>query len=308
MFQSACILSLYAETPVHPGTGATFGAIDLPVQRERHTGLPVLPSSSIKGVARAAARNAPETDEIFGSSIGAVDSFGGALSPTDGRLLLFPVRALEGIFVWTTCPFAIERLRRDADLVEGLDLKLPPTKDVDDLGLSSGSACVHRRPSGASTRVVLEDDVFSVRIDDVVMKSLVNAVASLFPRNAVYDFFRERLETHLFLVSDEDFKWLTESGTDVVTRNRLNAQKTTSGGGGGMWVQEFVPADSFFYSLLLAMPPRKEQSTLGDGDGVLRKAAALLADSTHLQIGGDESVGRGWMRTEWTGVPALTTS
>lgn len=53
MFQSARMLYIYVETPLHAGTGRGLGAIDLPIQRERITGYPIIQASSIKGRLRA---------------------------------------------------------------------------------------------------------------------------------------------------------------------------------------------------------------------------------------------------------------
>ena len=43
------ILYLFTRTPLHVGAGASVGAIDQPIIRERHTGFPVIPASSLKG-------------------------------------------------------------------------------------------------------------------------------------------------------------------------------------------------------------------------------------------------------------------
>ena len=42
------ILTLYAETSLHPGTGQTTGVVDLPIQRERHTGFPKIEATGFK--------------------------------------------------------------------------------------------------------------------------------------------------------------------------------------------------------------------------------------------------------------------
>ena len=43
------ILYLFTRTPLHVGAGSSVGAIDQPIQRERHTGFPIIPASSLKG-------------------------------------------------------------------------------------------------------------------------------------------------------------------------------------------------------------------------------------------------------------------
>ena len=42
MFEQQAAVFLYAVSPVHLGAGSMIGVIDNPIQRERHTGHPVL--------------------------------------------------------------------------------------------------------------------------------------------------------------------------------------------------------------------------------------------------------------------------
>ncbi len=43
---------LHAVTSVHAGSGSEIGLVDLPIQREKHTGFPKIESSSLKGALR----------------------------------------------------------------------------------------------------------------------------------------------------------------------------------------------------------------------------------------------------------------
>jgi len=52
MFEHAGVMFLYAETPLHAGSGASLGAVDLPLQREKHTLYPLVQASGIKGAMR----------------------------------------------------------------------------------------------------------------------------------------------------------------------------------------------------------------------------------------------------------------
>lgn len=52
MFKDAAVLFLYAQSPVHFGSGTSLGAVDLPIQRERHTQFPIGQASGIKGAMR----------------------------------------------------------------------------------------------------------------------------------------------------------------------------------------------------------------------------------------------------------------
>jgi CRISPR-associated protein Cmr4 len=42
-------LLIFTRTPLHVGAVSSVGAIDQPIQRERHTGFPIIPGSSLKG-------------------------------------------------------------------------------------------------------------------------------------------------------------------------------------------------------------------------------------------------------------------
>ncbi|HSR52011.1 MAG TPA: RAMP superfamily CRISPR-associated protein, partial [Acidobacteriota bacterium] len=59
------LTAIYTLGPVHCGTGQTTGAVDLPIARDSSTDLPILPATSLKGVAREAfeANAADDADE-----------------------------------------------------------------------------------------------------------------------------------------------------------------------------------------------------------------------------------------------------
>ncbi|WP_337892740.1 type III-B CRISPR module RAMP protein Cmr4, partial [Mesomycoplasma ovipneumoniae] len=111
------ILFLHALSPLHPGTGQGVGSIDLPIARERSTGIPYLPGSSIKGVLRDAANGKLNKDKLlalFGPETGSASEFAGAAVFGDAKLLLFPVRSLAGVFAYVTSPYLLERFAREA--------------------------------------------------------------------------------------------------------------------------------------------------------------------------------------------------
>jgi CRISPR-associated protein Cmr4 len=55
----AILTGIYTLTNTHCGTGQAVGAVDLPVARESHSGMPFLPATMLKGVAR------DEAEKIF---------------------------------------------------------------------------------------------------------------------------------------------------------------------------------------------------------------------------------------------------
>jgi len=131
------ILYLFTRTPLHVGAGSSVGAVDQPVQRERHTGYPIIPGSSIKGVLRDQTRtNQPDQENIlYGKSEGDTDSAGsaGIISFAEAKMILFPLRSAKGSYALATCPLALRRYSRDAGL------KFPVPEEPDDMHCFSGS-------------------------------------------------------------------------------------------------------------------------------------------------------------------------
>ena len=75
------LVFLHALSPLHAGTGQGIGAIDLPIAREKATGIPYLPGSSLKGVLRdRAASWDPDTRfAVFGPDTESASEHAGAV-------------------------------------------------------------------------------------------------------------------------------------------------------------------------------------------------------------------------------------
>ena len=210
------LMSIHAITGVHWGAGTSLGTVDLPIQRERHTGWPNGAGSAIKGVLRDACREilkdqnqstrvqADETEvikELFGSAkSGSEDTNAGSLSVTDARLLALPVRSLKGVFAWVTCPSVIERLQRDARIAD-LDCPLI-TALIDGNKVIVSEHCP----------LIVSDEY--LQLDDETLhierNSTSDAIATwisehLFPANESYAGTRQRFIKQLVIVSDNVF-------------------------------------------------------------------------------------------------------
>jgi CRISPR-associated protein Cmr4 len=290
--ERAVLLALYAETPLHPGTGQSTGVIDLPVQRERHTGFPLIPSTSLKGSLRSVAEQRWRNDQdlvsiLFGpepDSRG--DLYAGALAFTDARLLAFPVRSLQHVFLWITCPLVLGRLARDWRLAghrfEAVAIELP----------ASGKLRVS--PGFASGTVVLEDLLLQVE-PSAEWSATIERLVSFLPKGNAHRVYSEKFRRHHVLANDEDFAYLVKHATSVTARIKLNQKKTTTGDGGNLWYEETIPTDSLFYELVFAESPRSPGGEIQSATDVRAKLLELLAgDPFFLQVGGNETVGQGW--------------
>ena len=266
MMKSA-IIGVLSETSLHPGSGQTSGAIDLPVAREKTTNYPVIPGSSFKGALRDYAEQlSADANFLFGEPDSA-----GVIAVTDARLLLLPVRSLNTHFVWVTCPYLIERYRRDCELA-AISTPLPELPAVE---LRTGQALAEKQ---FDTELYLEELVFKVMQTN--LSSLVDAFSPLIKHESV----RNRLKDSLVVISDDEFNYFASYCLAVNARNVLKKETKTSG---NLWYEEAIPADTLFYALLISRP-------VGGQNEAINTVKELFKKRPYLQVGGNETVGQGW--------------
>ena len=155
------ICKFYAVSPIHAGSGSATSAVDLPIQRERHTNWPHIQASGVKGAFRAHYRNFNKKDQqlinlIFGSDeqdgwAKGEEGLPGAMSVSDAKLLAFPIRSNIAPFVWVTCPAVLKRLNIDLEYsgIDGL-------KALNEVKEGNAISLGKERLSG---QVILEDVV-----------------------------------------------------------------------------------------------------------------------------------------------------
>ncbi len=91
------------------------------------------------------------------------------------------------------------------------------------------------------------------------------------------------------MLHDDDFTHFVRHATEVVARIGLDYERKTVKDG-ALFYQEFLPPETLFYAVVLASPSRRE--------GDAKDAGAMLAALAErvpavLQIGGDETIGKG---------------
>ena len=308
MFERALIMYIYAETPIHPGSGTTIsGVVDLPIQRERHTGFPIIQGSSLKGVLRNSAclvkiadkckkcDKKPETVEkceilrqIFGSPEGI-----GGISITDARILAFPVRTLKGVFGWVTCPLVLDRYKRDLRIAnENANWNLKDLDIDDDKAIISeeSSLGVELEEEGQKRKYVYVEDIqLEVKEKNELIKAITSKIVEGLPNNDIYKAIKDKLSKDLIIVSDNVFRDLVTLTTEIVTRIKINPETGTVETG-GLWSEEYLPTDTLMYSLIL-IPSRLNNLKLEEIENKIMKYNEKI-----LQIGGDETIGKGFAR------------
>ena len=258
------LVGMFAETFIHPGSGQSASAIDLPVAREATTGYPFLAGSSVKGAFRDSAeqQNLTDVKVIFGEA----DKAGQVLI-SDARLLMLPVRSLNSVYKWVTCPLILERLKRDMQR-SGLeaDFALPSIDDGKASFTGEGP-------------LFLEERSFTKADADLT------AVAEVIKRLIKHPDSGARVAEQLVVLSDNDFGWFANYGLPIMARNALD-NKTKVTKPGALWYEETLPPDTLMYSM---MATRRRDS----GDA-LAQLTALYEAYPYLQAGGNETVGQGW--------------
>jgi len=300
MFEKAAMLFLYCETPVHAGTGTSLSIVDLPIQRERITGLPIVQASSLKGVLRAETllileqRQDPKAEDkvkvLFGPEPkpGQASEHAGCVSPHDARLLLFPIRSLVGVFAWATCPLVLERFKRELTAAGfQIDWQVPKPNNNQQALVACDDTIV------AEGRVVLEEFAFEAQKNDEAKQIADWLKDYAFPQSEEYAPFREWLPKRFVILPDDAFRDFTQLATEVIARIRLKTETKTVAEG-ALWTEEHLPSETLLYAPIFfskPLAPNANQLGLTDSDAVLRELSNLQLD--RLQIGGDETVGRG---------------
>ncbi len=274
------LMTFYAATSLHPGAGSATSAIDLPVQRESHTDFPTISGSGLKGALRqeAGVREMPQIEAVFGPDTNEQNKYAGALLVGDAKLLALPVRSLQSVFYWATCPLVLARLERDLEQF-GIKIKYP-TPD-------KGQAFV---PEGNDTRrLVLEELDFEVRTS----RELGELLGKLLPliSEHVGAHFRSKLGRDFVVLNDEDFSHLARTGMQVSARVQLDENKTSN----NLWYEETIPSETILWSLLLARPTERS-----NGSDPLDLLATTFDDGRPVQVGGNETTGQGWCYTRIT--------
>jgi len=294
------ILFLHALTPLHPGSGSALGAVDLPVQRERHTQWPVITCSSLKGVIRDSCRPEDEKNDalqnwlaVFGpESQEETSAHAGALCFTDARILAFPVRSLKGVFAWITCPAVLRRFKRDLGIAEiEPSWDIPKVPEVSKTGTGSISWAFLSNNSplkvNGNGQIVLEE--FDFTQSDKTTSDNFTKIASDISLAIPDDGTREIFHGHFVILSDDDFTYFVRQATEVATRIKLN-YKTKTVAGTGLFSEEFIPPEALFYSIIIAEKSRRPDVPLS-AEKVLEHIKNV---PSYIQLGGDATIGKGF--------------
>lgn len=294
MFQAHAALFLYAESPVHMGTGQAFGLIDNPIARERHCEHPVFAGSGLKGAIRhrfhalldSSWHTEKLLDRLFGPDSQSGGLYAGAVSLGDAQLVAFPVRSVKAGYVYATSPYGLARAGRLLG-----QLGIAGMQQVEG-GVEPGQCRVCNRDLLAGDKLHLEAFEFAATVDGDKLAAVARFLAEkALPTGEAHAFFRDKLARDLVLLSDEDFTWFARNATVVEPHVRIdNASGTASDG--GLFYTENLPPESLMLGSLMASRERSRADNPLEAETVLAQVANAI-DGQLLQVGGDATTGRG---------------
>jgi CRISPR-associated protein Cmr4 len=332
MFTEQAIFFYYTETPLHAGSGSSVAYVDLPIQREKHTDYPIVQASGVKGAFRSWAKEIykgvgkeekqSQIAKAFGPEKG--DEHSGTLSFTDAQVLLFPVRSFTGGFAWITCPLVLNRMARmlttagivpetsmddnspTANVVTDSPLIVNPGKDKKSLIIEDFSFLANVdnsltanvvtdstlivNPGTEKERLILEDFSFLADTDnsDAITKFAQWLATHALPQDKAFQYIKDGLPKRLAILSDNCFRDFVTLSTDVQTRISIGESGTVDQ---GPWNEELLLPDTLLYGLVLGKSLKEYTA-----EKAIAFATGIAGETGILQMGGDETLGRGLMR------------
>ncbi|XFA73278.1 type III-B CRISPR module RAMP protein Cmr4 [Thermosynechococcaceae cyanobacterium Okahandja] len=256
------LIYLYLLSPLHTG-GTTQEGNLLGIARESHTELPYIPSSTLRGRLRSLTEPS-QRNRLWGNTIEDVTGGGdtnlsqGQVWVGDGSLLWVPVPSLSHGVIWISCPMLLQRWRR---------LTASPSTPV----APYSTNLAKNRP------VYLKDAILKGN----ELKEWPNWQEWVPARNST------QIERVLVL-PDQHCATLIQMSLWRQVKIKLNQHKTVEG---GFRYEEAIPPDTLMYA---------PWGTVAQLNGAAPKAKSDLQDllDSHsiLQIGGQESLGRGFVQ------------
>lgn len=302
MYKSAQPIYLLTESPLHAGSGSDLGYIDLPIQREKHTGYPKVESSGVKGAIRQAFEAKDRTDDywidlqkVFGydedglsegvkKDFGDKKDFAGALGFTDARILLFPVKSLKGTFAWVTCRRVLAKFREEllkiCSIAEN-DVFEVPTQ----IGVASNK--LYLQPQGK--QIQLEEYIYKL-VDNQEITDLATWFANnVFAQSLPY--WQEKIKENLIVLEEDDFADFVKFSTEIHTRIKID-NDTGTVKDGALFTEEYLPSETILYTLAMFAPEFKEKGmTVEEVEAFFKQHKP-----DYFQMGGNSSIGKGIVR------------
>mgnify|MGYP001172748787 FL=1 len=316
MSNGKTVLFMLCDTALHAGSGSELGIVDLPIQREKHTGYPKIESSSIKGCIREffeSSEKKPSVADRLGISnfdlislvFGPEDDgqkHAGSVSFCDARLLLFPVKSVKGVFAWITCPAVIQRFISDMSIL-GIEISIDVSK-------------IHAYSVPCESKILIDDENIVI-LEEFTFKNIEKSEECsklakwladyVLPTNHECNYLKDWMKEKLIILSNDDFKDFVTMSTEVITRIKINPDTGTVEKG-ALFTEEYLPSDTILYSLIMSsglfineekakVKEALEKMNIDEKDMVIDYIKEMMPNI--IQLGGNMNLGKGLIRTNF---------
>lgn len=279
------LVYLYLLSPLHTG-GTTQEGNLLGIARESHTNLPYVPSSTIRGRFRAIAsanKNGNGKSErfiLFGNEIADGEQLEqGAIWIGDGSILWIPVPSLSHGVIWVTSPMLLNRWKR----LSGSNIQIPQDYSTNITG--NGNVYLKDAILKKETLHNWKDTEWKKTIPQGTETKGINSV---------------------LVLPDKHCATIVQMSLWRQVKIKLDEHKTVDG---GFRYEEAIPPDTLMYfpwgitsqanskvSKVDSKSTLDKNNTEKDESHPYNAFNKILENSSILQIGGQESLGRGFVQ------------
>ncbi len=253
---------LYLISPLHTG-GTTQEGNLLGIARESHTDLPYIPSSTIRGKLRSSVGDQTQKFKLFGTDLKDSQQLEqGDIWIGDGAILWLPVPSLSHGVIWITCPMLLHRWLRFNGNIADLPVEY---------------SCNFNQPNSP---VYLKDAI--LKADELKKWQDWQKFVPQTPEAGAIN--------RVLVLPDRHCATLIQMSLWRQVKIKLDEHKSVDG---GFRYEEAIPPDTLMYF---------SWGTTSQANGSAKQSGenfqALLAENQILQIGGQESLGRGFVQ-QW---------
>lgn len=256
------LVYVYLLSPLHTG-GTTQEGNLVGIARESHTKLPYVPSSTIRGKIRASVSEQTSKFKLFGNELQNGEQLvQGDIWIGDSSILFLPIPSLSHGVIWITAPMLLSRWAK----LSGKTVEIPPEY-----------SCNFKQ---ANTSVYLKDAIFQA--DE--LNNWTNWKDFLPQTSATSNINR------VMVLSDRHCATVIQMGLWRQVKIKLDENKSVDG---GFRYEEAIPPDTLMYFTWGITSQAN-----GTANQSRQDFQNLLQAHSILQIGGQESLGRGFVQ-QW---------
>lgn len=325
---------IHAITSLHCGSGNDLGIIDLPIQREKHTGFPKVESSSLKGSLREAFENNKEDkkkklleEELkkinsgkelsmleFNNGIKQVKNYDYAVHLAFGYDEDYVSKDIKDEFVnnsefsgclgFTDARILLFPVKSVKGVFAWVTCPYVLKRFSDDLKLA-GQAFSFTKSVNIGECIAADKSHIAVG-DYVILEEYSfkltedKSIASTINK---YINIPE-LEKKLVILSDDDFKDFVNLSTEVITRTKID-NETGTVKNGALFNEEYLPPETIMYYLVFASPVFQKDD---NKKGIFKKNGKSEEELVFeffkqglpevIQLGGNATIGKGIIKTK----------